>query len=149
MEKQFKDKFLNSIDKTKDCWFWIGNKNAEGYGRVVCKKESYRAHRVAWEVYNREIPKGMLVCHKCDNPSCVNPKHLFLGTDADNSSDKVKKKRHSFGEKHPNAKLTEIDVWKIREIYGGRELSQDKIALLFGVSQHSISLIVRNKSWVI
>lgn len=95
--------FWHKIDiKGKDeCWNWKGSKNPQGYGQVWSnsKKKQIKAHRLAYEIYNQtSIPKGMLICHKCDNPPCCNPYHLFLGTSADNINDAYRKGR-KFGKR--------------------------------------------------
>lgn len=79
-----------------ECWIWNGCKS-KGYGLLRYKRKIFRAHRFVWSAVNGEIPNGKLVCHKCDVPSCVNPSHLFIGTDLDNALDKVKKGRHKCG----------------------------------------------------
>lgn len=80
----------------ESCWEWIGNQHGYGYGVLPYKKENIRAHRFSYSHYVGEIPEGMFVCHKCDNPVCSNPKHLFLGTNIDNINDCIKKGRHPF-----------------------------------------------------
>lgn len=77
------------------CWCWTGRKSSKGYGKIVVNHKELRAHRVSYEVYVCEIPSGMMVCHRCDNPCCTNPDHLFLGTARDNSVDRVQKGRFS------------------------------------------------------
>lgn len=89
------DRFYQKIDTAHetDCHIWIGYRNPAGYGVFIVDRKPVGAHRMAWRLANGPIPDGMLVCHRCDNPSCVNPDHLFLGTQLDNMRDMVKKKR--------------------------------------------------------
>lgn len=90
-EKSFKEKFEEKykVNPTTKCWIWTGATTAFGHG--IFSRTT--AHRIAWELYNNNIPKGLCVLHRCDVPSCVNPEHLFLGTHADNMQDKVNKGR--------------------------------------------------------
>lgn len=109
------------------------------------------AHRIAYEHAYGEIPKGMYVCHKCDNRSCVNPRHLFLGTHADNMKDAAIKGRIRpplhIGESHHKAKLSENDVRQIRKDYATGNFTQKAIAEKYGVTKAMIGYIVRHKSW--
>lgn len=137
-----------------DCWEWSGQRRkpkGSGWGNYGCfnyKSVEYKAHRVAYEIVNGEIPEGMFVCHKCDNPPCVNPKHLFLGTNEDNMKDMASKGRTGvkLGSNHPNHKLVEKDVPEIRKLLSqGFKISA--IAEIYGVSNCPISMIRRGKSW--
>ena len=139
------------IDDLVDCWLWMRRKNSEGYGNIRWYGETWLTHRVAWNISRGEIPQGMLVCHHCDNPPCVNPSHLFLGTDLDNARDKIAKGRSvlppSFaGEKNPMATLTAPAVLEIRRLYkeGATQIS---LCRKFEASQTQIWLIVHNRRW--
>ena len=129
------------MSKLGPCVEWEGAK-CRGYGRVG---KSQYAHRAAWERANGNIPKGICVLHKCDNPACVNVDHLFLGTHADNMADMVKKGRspRSNGEKDGNSKLTEDQVRAIRT---DNRLHR-KIAAEYGVTRANISYIKRRNTW--
>lgn len=90
------DRFFENVNKTNSCWIWIGSKTSDGYGTFGYARIIYYAHRFSYEFHNGKIPKGMFVCHKCDNPSCVNPEHLWVGTHSDNMKDASKKGRLKF-----------------------------------------------------
>ena len=133
------------------CHWWTGYGLPSGYGQIRANGKTKSAHRVSYELYKGEIPKGMLVLHDCqskghfeDNPSCVNPDHLFLGTQKDNMQDMSNKDRSLAGEKHPASKLTAEQVVEIRS----SDLSQRKLAEKFNVSHSKISQIIRRVSWV-
>lgn len=124
------------------CHIWLGGQ-CRGYGTVSINGRSMRAHRVAWENVNGKIPKGLHVLHRCDMPPCINPEHLFLGTDADNARDKVNKNRSNKGTKHPLNKLTENQVMEIRSSSG----TQVSIARRYGIDQAHVSQIKLRKRW--
>lgn len=111
------------------------------------------AHRVSYELHNGTIPDGLFVCHKCDNPACVNPKHLFLGTPDDNMKDKVKKGRHKWnpptfhGEKHPMAKLTQAQVDEIRGLFATNTYKKVELAKRFNISNTHVGYILSGKAW--
>ena len=91
--KNLKDKFFEKIQKTDSCWFWLGYIDKNGYGRLSYDYHHIRMNRYSYEIHKGEVPQGMLVCHTCDNPRCVNPDHLFLGTHKDNVQDMINKNR--------------------------------------------------------
>jgi hypothetical protein len=135
------------------CWEAIGCRLDSGYVQVSVSGRRDHAHRLAWREANGPIPDGMLVCHHCDNPPCVQPDHLFLGTPADNMSDKTAKGRGKGmfrpGVDHPGAKLNPERVREIRRRLASGE-TQRSIAASFGVALTTISAIAlgRNWSWV-
>jgi hypothetical protein len=135
------------IDNLTGCWNWTGSKDGKGYGMVMRNGRTWRVHRVVYVHYFGDIPEGNLVCHKCDNPSCFNPDHLFTGTILDNNRDREEKGRGAdrHGEKHGMSKLTNEQVMEIRQI--GRTMSQRKIGKLFGVSHCMVGYILKRKSW--
>ena len=140
-----------NIGSPDDCWEWTASKKGStkrsSYGqfyihgyKMVC------AHRVAWMLANGDAKDGLCVLHKCNNPSCCNPSHLYLGTISDNSQDSIRAGTHAWsnlkGEKHPQRKLTECDVLEIRRLYKTGIPSQRTLAKMFLVSQHTILRIV-------
>lgn len=145
------DRFWEKVDKRgpNECWEWTAGKTTAGYGVINSGDANgtiVGAHRISWELAYDHIPKGMCVLHHCDNPGCVNPYHLFLGTDADNVHDMTEKERQSRGESHGNSKLSERNVRKARRlIKEGWE--QQRIAELLGVGSPTISMIKTGKVW--
>lgn len=134
------------------CWPWIASTGGDGkYGKIKVRPwGELRAHRLSYAFYHNRSPGELCVCHHCDNPSCVNPLHLFLGTHKDNSDDKIAKGRarpaDNRGESNGNAKLSAADVVVVRElILAG--LNNTRIAERFGVTHQLISRIRRGRSW--
>lgn len=143
------DRFNKKVIKKRGCWSWKGATAHFGYGSMNVNGKMDRAHRISWVLHNGPIPKGMLVLHKCDNPPCANPKHLYLGTQSDNIKDAYKRNRKSQeGVKNNSAKLNSEKVMAIRELYGSGGKLQKDLALMFGVNQQCISLVVNNKRWI-
>lgn len=145
--------FWNKVDigEINDCWNWKASCNKQGYGHVSFGGKHMQSHRVAWELTNGSIESGMFLCHKCDNPKCVNPNHMFIGTPKDNMQDMITKGRKinaaPKGEKHGMHKLTLNQVNDIRLIYASKKANQVQLAKQYGVSQRMISLIVRGENW--
>lgn len=131
------------VRKTPECWNWEGYRQPDGYGMIRNGKNMQLTHRVSFEISNGEIPKGLYVLHHCDNPACVNPKHLFLGTQQDNVDDCRKKGRLAVGERRAKGKLTAANVKEIRS----STASQRILAKQYGVHNSIISLVVNRKSW--
>lgn len=128
------------------CWPWAGTVDANGYGVIADdNRRQLRAHRIAYERVNGAVSESRYVCHSCDNPSCVNPNHLWLGSAADNNEDKRAKLRHSHGASHGMAKISENDVRDIRGLYP--QMSQQAIADRYGLHQTTVSDIIRGKIW--
>lgn len=135
-----------------ECWPWprgCGREgHADGYGTLMVHRKPHPAHRVAWEVYVGPIPRGLCVLHRCDNPCCVNPHHLFLGTNVDNIADKVSKGRHRSprGEHHGNAKLNAVSVTLMRHKFaeGATVL---RLSCEFRVSEATVRDIVKGRTW--
>ena len=125
------------------CWIWMLSTTKGGYGKASVGGKSELAHRAVWEARNGPIPEGLLLCHKCDTPSCVNPYHMFLGTHQHNALDMVSKGRSAKGEKSAKAKLSAGLVETIRQMRGPRK----KIAEKMGVSETTIWLVQNNVTW--
>lgn len=123
-----------------DCWEWAGSRNRAGYGVVRMTDSSFPAHRVSYELFIGPIPEGWCVCHRCDNPPCCNPNHLFVGTKDDNNQDKVAKGRNA-------ATLAAEDVTKIRNLYANGGVLQRELAQIYGVARSNISLMISRKTW--
>lgn len=132
----------------KGCWETISHvKDKLGYGYIQRNRKVSKAHRFAYEIMVGEIPQGMCVLHHCDNPPCVNPKHLFVGTHADNMRDMIIKGRNkgAIGERNSGSKLTDKDVRSIRKLRGFSTLRG--IASLYNVHLDTIDRIVNNRTW--
>lgn len=129
-----------------ECWEWTGAVYEWGYGVMkVANRRNCSAHRVSYVIHHGPIPDGMFVCHSCDNPPCVNPSHIFLGTPADNLKDAASKNRMLFGEAHPGNKFSAESVAKVRAGYP--RLSERELANLYGVSEGMVYRIVRGLAW--
>lgn len=153
--KTLEERFLRHgwDEKPSGCWEWRRSSTVRGgYGQFTYGYKLKRAHRVSYEVFIGPIPAGMFVCHKCDNPPCVNPSHLFLGTLGDNNKD-MRLKQRGFvpepvrGSKHHSAKLTEQDVIDIKGLLRSGEISQAEISRRYGVSKTLVSRIKKGKVW--
>lgn len=153
-DAQFLARFWAKVDKTGHCWTWTGA-TYQGYGIMHlprCRDRTQRAHRVSWTITHGLIPDGMHVCHHCDNPPCVNPAHLFLGTDADNLKDMRDKGRHPGfgprrkGEAHHFSKMTAETVLECRSRHAAGEKAPT-LSRAYGVNKSSMYAILRRRSW--
>jgi hypothetical protein len=133
------------VDKTATCWNWLGYKGRDGYGMIRHGHTMKLTHRVSWELQNGPIPDGLYVLHHCDKPACINPEHLFLGTQKDNVDDCRTKGRYALGESRTLSKLTEADVRQIRQLHSS--VSQKELAKHYNVHNSVISLVVNRKIW--
>lgn len=161
------ERFFSKVNKTDGCWEWTGSFTTTGYGSFYDKK-MYRAHRFSWVLFNGDIPDGLHVCHTCDNRKCVNPEHLFLGTNMDNLNDRQNKGRQAKGTKNgrythghyskfdpvpkdrPAIFLFKDTVVNIREELSNRSKNRktlQKIAQDFGVNYYVIRGIWRGQSY--
>lgn len=143
------ERFWSKVDVRgiNDCWEWQGGKSKFGYGWFYVGGRNRNAHRVSWQIHTGLSPDDKFVCHKCDNTSCVNPNHLFLGTPDDNAQDKVKKRRQNKGVTVNTAKLAPDDIRSIRKRYGETKISASSLAQEFGVSKTTIKDILARKTW--
>lgn len=149
------ERFWQKVDRSggpTGCWPWQGQHLAKGYGALKVgsltdgTRRNALAHRISWELANGVAPEGLHVCHHCDNPPCVNPSHLFLGTASENHADKVSKGRQARGERQGSSRLTTADVLRIRALALQGQKHAD-IGSLFGVRQTQVSRIVRRAQW--
>lgn len=137
-------RFMANVERIPgvDCWIFVGYSSA-GYGQMMVDKKTIGAHRLSWMIHRGEIPEGIRVLHKCDNSFCVNPDHLFLGTQAENMADMARKGRASRGDDHVHAKLSADAVGKIR--MDSRSIRE--IAREFGVGHVTILRVKRGERW--
>lgn len=142
-------KFWGKVDvgHPVDCWEWLATKNNYGYGKFHLSGKTWLAHRAAWILIFGPIPKGFCVLHRCDNPPCCNPSHLFLGTRGDNIRDAARKGRMASGEEHYQSKLTEEEVLEIHKLYDTSEWTLAGLAEEYGVSTGTIGRVLSGKTW--
>lgn len=152
------ERFWPKVDRsggTNACWLWLAS-TKKGYGQLWVRElgRAALAHRISYELNIGEIPNGLFVCHTCDNPTCVNPNHLFLGTEEDNNRDCYSKGRGSM-QRHPelfrgehggSAKVSEGDVLEMRRLRRDGVMLKD-LAAQFGISVHGVHSIVTGKTW--
>jgi hypothetical protein len=137
-----------NIKEPSQCWLWTGSVCPDGYGVATINKQHKRTHRISWELTHGTIPKGKSVLHKCDNPPCVNPTHLFLGTQQDNITDMDAKGRRgsAIGVNNGKSKLTETDIVTIRSLHK-QGMVGTKIAAQFNVHNSAIYKILNGVNW--
>lgn len=143
--KTTKEKFREKVGLD---WQWLDHKNKWGYGKIRINKKTYLAHRISYLIYNGEIPDGMCVLHSCDNPSCVFPEHLHLGTHADNMRERADRNRNKYqnGEKNSSAKLNKKQVIEIRK-KAELGISRASLAQEYGINVGHVRRIVKRISW--
>lgn len=148
------ERFWSKVKKLDDCWEWIAYVRKDGYGYFgLAKNKPAKAHRLSWELVNGPIPDGLHILHRCDNRKCVNPEHLFLGTDQDNMDDMwAKGRQQSYtnqvrGSSQHASVFTSNDVLEIRRHRNEDGVSIRKLAASYGVAYNTIWQIVNRKTW--
>jgi hypothetical protein len=139
------DRFNNRYIPTTEsgCWIWDHDCDGKGYGRISYRNSRYSAHRMSWMIHHGAIEPGLNVLHKCDVTFCVNPDHLFLGTQKDNMGDCARKKRHQFGERSGASVLTDEMAQGIHSAHG----KYKDIAARFGISKYAVKDIKKRNRW--
>jgi hypothetical protein len=154
-EEEYRASFFARVAKSDDgCWQWIGAKHRNGYGQAHRNGKPDRAHRVSWRIHFGEIPVGLFVLHRCDVKDCVNPSHLFLGTQSENMRDMMAKGRYRKGStknvprgsRHWLAKLDEQKVLEIKRLHA-LGYGQVRLGKMFGVTREAIRAILRGWAW--
>lgn len=143
------DRFWRKVSRTDnddDCWLWTGSKDGGNYGVFFLQERNQKAHRASWLLHYGAIPDRTFVLHRCDNPSCVNPKHLFLGSHIDNMQDMARKGRSTKGERSATAKLTETQIEQVFKLRKHGWLIKD-IAIHLGVGKTCIQSLLAGTSW--
>jgi hypothetical protein len=143
---------MGNLPESDKCIIWKGRLDRKGYGTLSVKSIKMKAHRFSYQKYIGEISEGLCVCHSCDNPSCVNPKHLWLGTSQENIMDKISKGRDIdppklLGELNYNSRFNEETIKLIRKEHKESKTSFTDLARRYGVTRCAISLIVKRKTW--
>jgi hypothetical protein len=141
--------FWRQVRLGSACWEWTGQRNAKGYGLVAPSKRgrSRLAHRVAWAAERGPLPDGLNVLHRCDNPPCVRPDHLFLGTQRENMRDRDAKGRQAQGEAVGRSRLTRAAVAEIRDRYAAGGVTLRSLAAEYGTTFQNIQYVVRGRTW--
>lgn len=153
-QMSLEERFWSYVNKkdSNECWKWSGHIMDAGYGRIIYKGNGILAHRLSYILHYGEPPIDKpYICHKCNNPSCVNPNHLYAGTQGDNIKqmfDENRANRKQDGENNNASKVTWKEVDKIRKLHLTYEYSQQEIADMFCVSRQLVGLIVNNKIWI-
>lgn len=145
LSKRSTFRFWSKVQKgsVNECWPWSAGFFPNGYGAFSARRRTYKAHRIAYTLYNGPIDDGKFVCHRCDNPACCNPNHLWLGSCAENVADRDRKNRQAHGERSPRAKLSAHQIAMIAlDTRPQREVAED-----YGVCKSTIGNIRRRQSW--
>lgn len=141
-------RFMDAVspEPNSGCWLWTRYVDRKGYGLVGNGTEQVFAHRFSYETFVGPLIAGLCICHRCDNPTCVNPDHLFQATHRENMDDMVRKRRHAFGSRHPNAKLNERDIDEI-VFFSAMGMGPDNLASLYGVAARTIRKTILGANW--
>lgn len=144
--------FWNKVKRrsAQRCWEWTAYRNPLGYGMFWYEKRLQLAHRVSWKIHNGVFNEKLCVLHSCDNPSCVNPRHLWLGTRTDNNNDKVRKGRaqRMFGEENGRARLTEAQVLELRRLWKTEKYTIPQLSERFGgVPEPTLHHAITGYTW--
>jgi len=146
-----RERFLRMVDIGEDasCWLFLGSKTGRGYGRYRVNGVGHNAHKASYLLFIGKIPDGIVVRHKCDNPSCVNPSHLELGTHQDNMNDRRDRQRGARGDRYNSgtAKLNPVAVAVMRHMYSRGLKSQSALGRAYGVTQGAVWRVVHGKNW--
>lgn len=150
-----RERFDTMMRVTPGCWLWLRGKDKDGYGKFSARRAGVvlpgidgRAHRAAYTIYVGPIPAGLHVLHKCDNPSCVNPDHLFVGTNSDNMKDRSAKGRlEQYRERNPSNKLSAQQAEQIRDMARRSTLSYKAIGEMYGVCATTVWKINKEMTW--
>jgi hypothetical protein len=148
------NRFWSRVDKTGKggCWIWRGYVNKKGYGMFSSytgSESGGMCHRISWYLINGKIPDNLCVLHKCDNPPCVNPGHLFLGTKTDNNRDAREKLRHQFGQYHHRAKFSHAQVLALRSYHIETGIGYRRLARKFDVSNSTMRDLLSGKTYAL
>lgn len=138
--------FFDNVKKTNGCWEWTRGKTSAGYGAVWWGGKTEAAHRLSYRLHRGPIPEGMYVCHSCDNPACVNPDHLWLGSLQDNHKDMMLKEREYRGSQHHTTQITEDDVVAMRNLRASG-MTPTEIANIYGLKRPMVSHICTGRNW--
>lgn len=145
--KSIRDRLLSRVVVLDGCWEWSGYIDNYGYGRIMTKDGPQRTHRVSYCVHHGEIPSGLSVLHHCDNRKCINPAHIYVGTQKQNMADKVGRGRaltgNNRGTAHPAAKIADADVYEIRK----SKDSNPTLAKKYGLTPAAIGMVKRRRTW--
>lgn len=142
-----KSRFFEKVKKTDNCWEWIPPKNQDGYGNFRVNKKNYRAHRYSYLLHYGVFDLSLKVCHRCDNPGCVNPSHLFLGTVQDNSTDMVMKNRQAVGENASRVTLTEEKVRDIVNKFNAGVMDVNVASKKYNITTSHVYRLVKKQQW--